>query len=144
MRPEILLATVVSSPSIRPLSLIRFFGAGGVRIRKYQTAVPAIERMTNAKIALRNFFDFVEFGMILSPKIYFAFSVQPLCSLCLCGCRNSRYNNHRDTEVAQRKIQVIVGPQPGSAPTEVLRTSPRRFDTGTCCRWRVETPRSPC
>src|SRR5262249_34912543 len=33
------------------------------------------------------------------------FSVQPLCSLCLCGYGNARYNNHRDTEnteVAQR------------------------------------------
>src|SRR5215510_6913967 len=25
-------------------------------------------------------------------------SVQPLCSLCLCGYRNARFNNHRDTE----------------------------------------------
>src|ERR1044072_3625079 len=25
------------------------------------------------------------------------FSVQPLCSLCLCGYRNARYNNHRGT-----------------------------------------------
>src|ERR1044072_4477742 len=36
------------------------------------------------------------------------FSVQPLCSLCLCGCRNSRYINHRDTEnteVAQRRAK---------------------------------------
>src|ERR1044072_4130177 len=26
------------------------------------------------------------------------FSVQPLCSLCLCRYRNTRYINHRDTE----------------------------------------------
>ena len=35
------------------------------------------------------------------------FSVQPLCSPCLRGFRNARYNNHRETEntkVAQRKI----------------------------------------
>ena len=31
------------------------------------------------------------------------FSVQPLCSLCLCGYGNSPYNNQRDTEVAQRR-----------------------------------------
>ncbi len=33
------------------------------------------------------------------------FSVQPRCSLCLCGCYNSNFYNHRDTEnteVAQR------------------------------------------
>src|ERR1044072_8370949 len=37
------------------------------------------------------------------------FSVQPLCPLCLCGYRNTRYNNHRDTEnteVAQRRVQI--------------------------------------
>ena len=35
----------------------------------------------------------------------FDFSVQPLCSLCLCGYWKVRYNNHIDTEnaeVAQR------------------------------------------
>ena len=26
------------------------------------------------------------------------FSVQPLCSLCLCGYKQVRYSNHRDTE----------------------------------------------
>ena len=33
--------------------------------------------------------------------------MQPLCSLCLRGYRNVRYNNHRDTEnteVAQKRI----------------------------------------
>src|SRR6185295_11515321 len=37
----------------------------------------------------------------------FAFSVQPLCSLCLCGCCNSDSYNHRvteHTEVAQRNL----------------------------------------
>src|ERR1044072_3718960 len=37
------------------------------------------------------------------------FFVQPLCPLCLCGYRNARYNNHRDTEnteVAQRRVQI--------------------------------------
>src|ERR1044072_487266 len=38
------------------------------------------------------------------------FSVQPLCSVCLCGYRNARYNNHRDTEnteVAQRRSRRV-------------------------------------
>ena len=36
------------------------------------------------------------------------FSVQPPCSLCLCGVKVTRKFNHRDTEnteVAQRRIQ---------------------------------------
>src|ERR1041385_3786346 len=48
MRPEILVATVVSSPSMRPLSLIRLRGPAGVRIRKYQMAPPASERTISA------------------------------------------------------------------------------------------------
>ena len=40
-----------------------------------------------------------------------AFSVQPLWSLCLCGCRKVRYNNHRvteTTEVAQRRAMFVT------------------------------------
>src|SRR2546423_15589029 len=40
-----------------------------------------------------------------SRRVLTGFSVQPLCSLCLCGCSFSPQNHHRgteNTEVAQR------------------------------------------
>jgi len=40
--------------------------------------------------------------------VYLDFSVQPLCSLCLCGClRENQHRGTENTEVAQRK-QILV------------------------------------
>src|SRR6185436_10786348 len=47
--------------------------------------------------------------IILCASVLPDFSVQPSCSLCLCGYSNARYNNHRDTEntkVAQRRVHI--------------------------------------
>src|SRR5689334_22346739 len=101
MRPEILVATVVSSPSMRPLSLIRLAGPEGLRIRKYQTAVPAIERTTSATMGLRN----------LVFLISFVFSVQPLCSLCLCGFCSFRVEQpqrHREHRGCTEKSKLLL------------------------------------
>ena len=57
-----------------------------------------------------------------NASLFNFFSVQPLCSLCLCGSLFFDNNNHRDTEnteVAQRRISCFFNEISSSASLEM-------------------------
>jgi hypothetical protein len=68
-----------------------------------------------------------------SKVLILRFSVQPLCSLCLCGVFCSEFINHRDTEnteAAQRRVPFELLGQSSLGHCSVLQTTLTGFITG--------------
>src|SRR6185369_5956472 len=84
-----------------------------------------------------------------NPKVSGDFSVQPLCSLCLCGLYAR--NNHRDTEnteIAQRSILIVrvysFGESPrGFACAVRVSARPRRVCPARSVAGNPQTPGLP-